>query len=105
MVRTEIPARADGTVNPGVFRPTMFLCGVNPKDSYVVYDVRPGAEIAAALLEETTDWWRSLDALPDGIVPEGVATAMAALHEAACGWSDWLTRTAPTPAPAPALEG
>lgn len=96
MARAVIPARADGTVNPAVYRPSMFLCGTNPADSYVLYDARPGADIAASLLEETTDWWRAIDSLPAGVVPEGVAAAMTALHDAACGWTDWLARTPPT---------
>lgn len=82
---------ANDSLNSGVFRPTMFICGNGAEEACVVYAVRPSAEIAAALLEETTDWQRSLDAVPAEMVPEGVSAALAALHSAVYGWNDWLT--------------
>lgn len=84
---------AERMPNGGVYTPRMFICGADPTDSVVVFDARPGADIAAALLEEVTDWWQSLRALPDGIVPDGLQQAMNSLHDAACGWSDWLAHT------------
>jgi hypothetical protein len=84
---------AERMPNPGVYRPSMFICGADPADSVVVFGARPGADISAALLEEVTDWWQSLRSLPAGIVPDGVMAAVDTLHNAACGWSAWLTRS------------
>ncbi|MCX4751742.1 hypothetical protein OG455_41735 [Kitasatospora sp. NBC_01287] len=95
------PPGTERMPNSGVYTPRMFICGVDPTDSVVAFDARPGADIAAALLEEVTDWWQSLRTLPEGIVPGGVQQAMNSLHDAACGWSDWLAhsekRTPTTP--------
>lgn len=96
---TTLPTTTVGAVHSGVYRPSMFVCATDQRDSYVLYDARPGAEISAALLDDTGDWWKALRALPDGVVPDGVTAAVEALHEAVCGWSDWLSRTATSPSP------
>ena len=82
----------DHLAHPGVYRPAMFICGADPDDSYVTFDVRNPADISAALLEAVTDWWQALRELPADTVPDGVRNAMEALHEATCGWSDWTAR-------------
>jgi hypothetical protein len=89
-----VSSAEDRLPNPGVYRPSMFICAADRADSYVLFDARPGADISAALLEEVTDWWQSLRSLPAGVVPDGVLAAMDGLHNAACGWSEWLDRDA-----------
>lgn len=82
-----------GVPNPGVYRPTMFVCGADPDDSYVLFDALPADQISSALLEEASDWLQSLRSLPDGSVPDGVMAAMVGLNDAVSGWSEWLGRT------------
>jgi hypothetical protein len=67
----------------------MFICGANPDDSVVAFAENPAAHIASALLEDIGDWHRAVRQLERTDVPPTVATALAALHEATCGWVDW----------------
>jgi hypothetical protein len=100
-----VSSAEDRLPNPGVYRPSMFICGADPADSVVVFDALPGAEISAALLEEVTDWWQSLRSLPAGVVPDGVLTAVDGLHSAACGWSEWLYHSEKRDNPATSTTG
>lgn len=74
----------------GVHRPSMFICGSDPADSVVVYDVNDAETISGVLLEDVSDWVQAIQGLPEESVPEPVAKAVQELHNAVCAWSEWL---------------
>lgn len=82
--------------NPLVHRPAMFVCHSDGCD--IGYRERPEREVASGLLEEIGEWFRAMEGLTRTNVPGGVSAAMRALHEAACGWVDWLDRIDPVAA-------
>jgi len=74
-----------------IHRPAMFTCHSGGCD--VGYRERPERDVASGLLEEVGEWYRAVASLQRTNVPGGVSDALEALHEAACGWVDWLDRS------------
>jgi hypothetical protein len=67
-----------------------FICG--PGTCITSYAERPERDIAAAVLEDASDWLGALRRLERRHVPPGVEAALSAAHEAAIGWVEWLDR-------------
>ena len=77
--------------HPGVHTPWMFICSMDDPDaSAVSYAENPAAQIASTLLEEVGDWHHAIKGLQRTDVPPAVTAALDTLHDAMCGWVDWL---------------
>jgi hypothetical protein len=87
-----VSAAEDFPAHPRVYRPVQFTCHSGGCD--IGFAERPEREIAGALLEETGDWFAAVKALDYTNVPPGVSEALRALHDAACGWVEWLDKSA-----------
>lgn len=74
--------------HPGVHEPHSFICGEG--FGVVTLRGRQPAAIAASLLEGISDWMRALRTLPDTDLPPRVADLVGQLHEAVCGWTDFV---------------
>jgi hypothetical protein len=76
--------------NPRIHRASMFICHENGCE--LGYREAPERIIASGLLEEIGEWHYALKELEHRDVPVGVTEALKVLHDAACGWMDWLER-------------
>lgn len=87
----------DFTPHPKVHRTFTFICSLSDPDASVAGVVeRPAEEISAALLEDIGDWYRAVRGMRRTEVPPAVTSALDALHDAVCGWTDWTARQSTT---------
>lgn len=76
--------------NHRVHRASLFIC--HDDGCTLGYGEAPEQIIATGLLEEIGEWYSAIKGLERRDVPTGVTDALNALHDAACGWVDWLER-------------